>query len=175
MTLKSLIQKRPGDAACFMGQQLCLHPVNPGRLLQRLDDMGQELELDLARVGKTSAVGHEKIADHSLAALVDKKAVAKDSPAVNRGISGKYFRIDIAQNHLRRPVVIPGEKARPDLRLIVEQGAQVRGRKVSEIENLHEAPAKSVRAKYNRICDGRTPSLVRSTTRGKPAGQRAEI
>src|SRR5580700_5251443 len=105
--------------------------------------MRQQLDFHFARVGETSAVSHEKIAHHALAAFIHEKAVAEYAAAFDCGVSGKNFRVDVAQDHLRRPVVIPGEQTAPGPRLIVEQGTQVNRRKMPEVENLHGAPASS--------------------------------
>src|ERR1700728_50438 len=111
--------------------------------MQGFDHVRQQLEFDLARIWQTAAVGHEQIADHALAAFIYKKRVAEDAAAFDGGIAGKNFRIHITQNHLRRPAVVPRKQAGPDPALIVEQGAQINGGKMSEVENLHGAPAES--------------------------------
>src|SRR5271155_4576919 len=111
------------------------------RLLQSFDHMRQQLNFNLVRVRQPVAVGDEKIADHSLAAFVNEKAVTEDAAALDGCISWKDLRVDIAQDHLRRSVVIPGKQAGPGPRLIVKQGTQINGGKMSEVENLHGTPA----------------------------------
>src|SRR5580704_14930328 len=143
MALEALIEKRPRNASRIVGEQLRLDPMDAGGLLQRLDYMREQLYFDFVRVRNPAAVRDIKIADHSLAAFIHKEAVTENAPAINGGVSGQDFSVDIAQDHLRRPVVIPREQARPRARLIVEQGAQVDRRKMSEIKNLHGAPANS--------------------------------
>ncbi len=107
ITLKSLIQKRPRDAPRFVRQQLRFDPVDPGRLLESFDHVGQQLEFDLARIWNTGAVRHEQIADHSLAAFIHEEAVAEDAATFDGGVSGKDFRVYIPQDHLRRSVIVP--------------------------------------------------------------------
>src|SRR5271168_554674 len=118
MPLESLVKKRPGYAPRLIGQQLRFHAVNSRGLLQRLDHVSQQLNFDLARVRKAASVHYKKITDHSLAAFVNEKAVAEDAPAFYGRISRQDFRVDIAQDHLRRSVVVPGKQTRPDPRLI---------------------------------------------------------
>src|SRR5580700_6602263 len=103
MTLESLINERPGNTARFVRQQLRFNTMDAGGLLQRLDHMSQKLHLDIVSGRTAPAIGDEKIADHSLAAFVNKKTVAEDAPAIDGGISRQDFRIDIPQNHLRGP------------------------------------------------------------------------
>src|ERR1700685_555293 len=100
MTLESLIEKRPRYTSRFVREQLRFHAMNSGRLLQGLDDMRQQFDFYLASVGKASAVRHEKIADHSFAAFIHEKAVAEDAAALDGGVSGKDFRVNVAQDHL---------------------------------------------------------------------------
>src|ERR1700728_1194776 len=101
MTLKSLIEKRPGNAPRFMREQLRFHTMNPWRLLQRFNYVSEQLEFDLARIRKTPSVHDKQIADHSLAAFIHEEAVAKNFTAFNGCISGKDLRVNIAQDHLR--------------------------------------------------------------------------
>src|ERR1017187_5995575 len=104
--------------------------------------MRQQLQFHLTRVGKTVAVGHEQISDHALTAFIQKEGVAENAAALDGGVAGKNFRVDIAQDHLGRSAVVPRKQVRPDSSLIVEQGTQIHGRKMSEVENLHGSPAK---------------------------------
>src|SRR5580704_13110142 len=136
MALESLIQKRPRHAACLMRQQLRLDAVNSGRLLQRLDHVREQFQLYLARVRKPPAVRHKKITNHSLAAFVDKKAVAENAAAVDGSIPWKNFRINVAQDHLCGAAVVPGKQTSPHSRFIIEQGTQVHRRKMPKVENL---------------------------------------
>src|ERR1700722_1085450 len=145
MTLKSRFQKRTGDGAGVMSQQLCFNAMDAGRLLQGFDDVSQQAQFHGTRIGKAAAVRDKEIADHSLAAFIDEKRIAEDFPAVNGGIAGKDFRIDVAQNHLRRAAVVPGEQARPYLRFLFQKRTQIRRGKMPEVENLQGAPAMAVK------------------------------
>src|ERR1700722_8906870 len=127
MALESLIEERPRDASGFVRQQLSFDTVNSRRLLQGLDHVRQQLYFDFASVWNAAAVGDEKIADHSLTSFIYEKAVAKNAAAIDGSISRKNFRVDIAQNHLGRSVVVPGKQAGPDMSLVVQQGTQVDG------------------------------------------------
>ena len=64
---------------------------------------------------------NEQVADHALAALVDEERVADDAAALDRGIAGQDFGVDVAQDHLRRTAIVPGEQAAPRLDFLVEQ------------------------------------------------------
>src|ERR1700722_231553 len=112
-------------------------------MLQGFDDMSQQAQLALGGIGNENAVLDKKVADHALAALVDEERITKDFAAFDGGVAGKDFRIDVAQDHLRRAAVIPREQARPNLCLVLQQGAQIGGGKMPEVENLQGAPAKA--------------------------------
>src|SRR5271156_2602033 len=104
--------------------------------------MSQQLEFNLARVGKTVAVGHEQISDNPFAAFIHEEGVAENPSALDGGVAGKDLRVHVAQDHLLRTAVVPREQVGPDSRLVVEQRAQVHGGKVSEIENFHGGSCK---------------------------------
>ena len=90
-----------------MQQQLRFHPVDAGRLLQRFDDVRQQLRFHCVRVRQPASVGHEKIANHSFAALVDEKRIAADVAAFNGRVAGKNLRVGIAQDHIRQGTIVP--------------------------------------------------------------------
>jgi len=142
MALESLIEKRPGYTSGFVRQQLGFDAMNAGRLLQSLDHMGQQPDLYIASICGAPAVRDEKIADYPLAALINEKAVPENKAAFDRGVTGKDFRIDVAQNHFRRAGVVPREQVRPNSTFVIEQGTQIHGRKMPEVENLHEGSRK---------------------------------
>src|SRR5260370_24237184 len=73
MALKSLVEKRPSDAPCLVGEQLAFYPVDSSRLLQSLDHMRQQLKFDLTRVCKTAAACDENIAHNTLAAPISEE------------------------------------------------------------------------------------------------------
>src|SRR5579872_238851 len=165
MALKTLIEEWSSNAACFMCQQLSFDAMNAGRLLQSFDYVSQQPDFDFVGVGKTLAVGDVEIADDSFAAFIDEESVAEDAAAFDGGVTGKDFGIDVAQNHFRRTAVIPREQTRPQPSFAIEQGSEIGGRKMSEIENLHGAPAKLANSGHVRT--DRISSLVRCATRGK--------
>src|SRR5579863_4113367 len=107
MALKPGIKKRLRNCIGVVCQQLSLNSMNAGRLLQGLDHMVEQAELNLPRVGEPAAVGHIEIADHSLAAFVDKKRVTEDAAAVDRGVSRQDLGVNIAQDHLCRAGIVP--------------------------------------------------------------------
>src|ERR1051326_156302 len=136
MPLESGFEKWTCNGIGVMGQQLRLYAMNPRRLLQSRDDMGEQANLDLARVGETIAVGDIEIANHALAAFVDEKRVAEDAASIDGGVARQNFGVYVAQDHVSRTGAIPGKQASPELGLIVEQRTQVDGRKMPEIENF---------------------------------------
>ena len=118
-------------------------------------------------LGKPRAVGDVEVANHSLTAFVDEERIAEDASAIDGSVARQNLRIDVAQNHLGRTGIVPGKQARPDLRLVFEQGTQIHGRKVPEVENLQGAPAARVAARptlqQNSEC--RWFEVQRQTTR----------
>ena len=110
MALESLLEKRAGHTPGIMREQLRLHTVDAGRLLQRFNHVGQQAELNLSSVGKTAAVSDEQVANHALAAFIDEKRIAEDASTVDGGVAGQNLGIDVAQDHFRRPAVIPREQ-----------------------------------------------------------------
>src|SRR3954470_8759972 len=141
MPLKPGFDERSGYDIRLMRQQLRFNAMNPGRLLQGFDDVGQQLQLDLTRIRQASAIGDVQVADHSLAAFVYEEGIAENTPAIDCGITRKDFGIDIAEDHLRGTGIVPRKQARPELRLVIEQGTQIQGRKSPEVEDFQWAPA----------------------------------
>src|SRR6266478_197980 len=93
------------------------------------------------RIGQPIAIGDEKVANHALTAFVDKEGVSHDSSPLDGSIARQDLGIHVTQNHLSRPAVVPGEHTRPFPDLVLEQGTQIGGREMPEVENLHlEAP-----------------------------------
>ena len=107
--------------------------------------MGQQVDFDLAGVREASAVCDIEVADNSLAAFVHKKRIAKDTPTIHCGVTWQDFCVNVAKDHFRGTGVVPGKQARPELRLVIEKGTQIQGRKVPEVEDLQRAPAPDVR------------------------------
>src|ERR1700677_3176963 len=103
--------------------------------------MREQLDFNLVRVRQAAAVRHKQIANYSLAAFIDEKRITENAAALNGSVAWKNLRVHVTQNHLRRSAVIPREQARPHPRLVIEQRTQIHGRKMSEVENLHGAPA----------------------------------
>ncbi len=103
--------------------------------------MQQQPRFHFVRIGQTSPIGHEQVANYTLAAFVNEECVADDAAALDGGITRQNLGIHVAQDHLGRTAVVPGEQARPFPDLVLEQWTQIDRGKVSEIENLHlEAP-----------------------------------
>src|ERR1700751_1041420 len=121
--------------------------MNSGRLLQCLDHMSQEFQFHLTRVGQTVAIGDVKVANHALAALVNEKGITEDASALDGRITGQNLGVNVAKNHFRGAGVVPRELARPELRLVVEQRAQVHRGKMPEVENFQNAPAELARVR----------------------------
>jgi len=84
-----------------MGQQLGFDAMDAGRLLERLDDVGQKVQFHFSRVWQSRTVRNVQIADHALASFIDEKGVAEDATAIDRSVSRQDLGIDIAENHLR--------------------------------------------------------------------------
>src|SRR5579872_1704880 len=87
MPLESRFQERPRDDLGFMREQLCLDAVNPGGLLQGLNDMRKQPDLDIASIGQAAAIRDEEVADHAFAPLVHEEGIAKYPAAINGGIA----------------------------------------------------------------------------------------
>ena len=104
-----------------MNQQLRFDAVDAGRLLQGFDHMDQQPAFDLLRAGSaiSISVSHEQIADHSFITFIDEKGVAEDLAPVDGSVAGQDLGIDVAQDHLCRAGVVPGEQARPDPGLVL--------------------------------------------------------
>src|SRR5581483_1799107 len=111
--------------------------MDPGRALQGLDHVGQELEFNAMNgILRPITAAHVQVADYTLGTFVHEERISKNSPTLDGRIAGKDFGIHVAENHLRRAAIVPGKQARPHLRLALKQGAQVRGGKVPEVEDL---------------------------------------
>src|SRR4030095_6395488 len=102
--------------------------------------MHQKAAFHFMAFGGAAAVGHKQVADDSFAALVDEEGVAEDAPTLYSGVARQNLGVDVAEDHVGGTGVIPGEQTRPDLGFVVQQGAEINGREVPEIENLHGAP-----------------------------------
>jgi len=77
--------------------------------MQGFDDVGEQLFFDLVTAGSSVSVANEEVSDDALALLVHKKGIAEDAATLDGGVARKDFGIHVAQDHLRRGGVIPGE------------------------------------------------------------------
>ena len=102
-----------------MHQQLCFNAVDSRRLLQSLDHVRQQPRFYIHTVGSPISVRYEKIANYALAAFVYEERISHDSSPLYRRITGQDLGIYIAQDHIGRSVVVPGEHARPQAGLFV--------------------------------------------------------
>ena len=137
MAAESLLQEGTRDFSGVVRQQLRLHAMDAGRLLQGFDDVGEQLFFDLVTVGSARSIADEEVSDDALALLVDKEGVAEDAAALDGGVAGKNLGVHVAEDHLGGSGVVPGEQAPPHGDLIFQQRTKVGGREVSEIENFH--------------------------------------
>jgi hypothetical protein len=128
-----------------MHQQLRLDAVDPRRLLQGRDHVGEQamfqLVMPVPSVAAAAPVGYEQVPDHSLAALVDEEGVSLDVAVLHCGIAREDLGVHVAQDHLRRAAVVPGQQARPYLGLGVQQRTQVGGGEMPEVEDLYAGHA----------------------------------
>ena len=120
-----------------MRQQLRFNAMNSRRLLQRLDDVLRHLRFDPMRIH--AARRNEQVAHHTFAALIDEEGVSHDVAALDRRIARQNLGVHITQNHVRRVAIVPAKHAAPRLDFLVEQGAEVAGREMPEVENLHSS------------------------------------
>src|ERR1035441_1336701 len=108
MSAEALLQKGPRDFSGVVRQQLRLHAMDAGRLLQGFDDVGEQAFFHLVTIVTSGSVAYrvadrfenEKVADDALALLVNKKGVAEDAAALDGGVAGKDFGVQVAQDHL---------------------------------------------------------------------------
>src|SRR6266481_1104054 len=142
MAAEPLWQEGTRDFSGVVRQQLSLHAMDTGRLLQSFDDVSEQTFFDLVAVGTTgsvaSRVADKEVADNALILLVDKEGVAEDAAALDGGISGEDFGVHVAEDHLRGGGIVPRELSAPHGDLIFQQRSKVGGREVSEIEDFHK-------------------------------------
>ncbi len=100
-----------------MRQQLRLHAMDAGRLLQGFDDVREQSFFDLVAVRSATSVADrvadEEIADNALILLIDKEGVAEDAAPLDGGIAREDFGVHVPEDHLRRGGVVPGKRAAP--------------------------------------------------------------
>src|SRR5258708_20699617 len=66
MAAEALLQEGARDFSCVVRQQLRLHAMNAGRLLQGLDNVRGQSPFDLMPVGTSTAVADENVAHNTL-------------------------------------------------------------------------------------------------------------
>src|SRR5580658_3609692 len=137
MTAETLLHKGLRDDSGFVHEQLRFDAMNSWGLLQSFDHMGEQPRFHLVGIGQAPAVRNKKISNNTLAAFVNKERIAENSSAIDGRITRQNLGVDVAQNHVGGSAVIPGEQARPYADLVLQQGTQVDGGKMPEIENLH--------------------------------------
>ena len=59
MAAETLLQKGPRDFSGIVRQQLRLHAMDAGRLLQGFDDVGEQAFFDLVTIGTAASVADE--------------------------------------------------------------------------------------------------------------------
>src|SRR5271154_6125859 len=98
MPAKSLLQERTRDFFGIVRQQLRLHAMDSGRLLQGFDDVGKQTFFDFAAIRTAGSVADEQVSNDALTLFVNKKGVTEDAAALNRGIARQDFRIHVTQD-----------------------------------------------------------------------------
>src|ERR1019366_9652875 len=86
MAAETLLQKGARDFSGVVRQQLRLHAMDAGRLLQGFDDVGEQAFFDLVTVGTAGSSADEEVADDALVLLVDKEGVAEYAAALDGGV-----------------------------------------------------------------------------------------
>ena len=76
------------------------------------------------------------IADHSLLAFVHAEAESADSPLLHRHKSGQNPLIEILQQQLRGPVIIPAQPLLPRLCFLLQQPAQLLPGEVPQVQHI---------------------------------------
>src|ERR1700687_5414073 len=146
MAAEALLQKGARNFSSVVRQQLRLHAMDAGRLLQSFDDVSEQALFDLVPVGVASSVAgrvadrvpDKEVADDSLILLVNKKGVAENAATFDGRIAREDFGVHVPEDHLSRGGVVPGKRAAPHGDLIFQQRSKVGGREMSEIENFHK-------------------------------------
>src|SRR5712664_981242 len=138
MAAEALLQERPRDFSGVVRQQLRLHAMDTGRLLQSFDDVSEQTFFDLVPVGTAGCVANKEVANNALVLLVDKKGVTEDAAPLDGGIAREDFGIHVPEDHLGRGGVVPGKRAAPHGDLIFQKWSKVGGREVSKIKNFHK-------------------------------------
>src|SRR6185369_661272 len=119
-----------------MQQQLRFDAMDAGRLLQSVDDVGEQFVLDLAAPCSGCAFD-EDVADHALGSFINKEEIAKHLSALDGGVSRQDLCIDVTQDHLGRTAIVPRQQTEPALRFLVEEIAKIGGSEMPEVENFH--------------------------------------
>src|ERR1700676_4427493 len=146
MAAEALLQERPRDFSGVVRQQLRLHAMDTGRLLQGFDNVSEQTFFDLVPVGTTGSVANrfadrvadKEVADNALVLFVHKKGVAKDAAPLDGGIAGEDFGIHVPEDHLGRGGIVPRERAPPKGVLLFRRRSRGGGREMSEIKNFHK-------------------------------------
>src|SRR5258708_36071910 len=84
MAAEPLLQEGTRDLSGVVRQQLSLHAMDTGRLLQRFDDVSKQSFFDLVAVGTSTSVANrdsdrvtdEEVAEYALILLGDKEGVS---------------------------------------------------------------------------------------------------
>src|SRR5260370_20881088 len=118
-----------------MQKQLSFNALNTGRALQGIDHVSCQAMLYVLAGDGDGAIG-VKIADHALAAFVDKKCVATDSLVIHSRVTGKNLRIDVAEDHIRRRTIVPGHHPGPHLTLALQQRPQMMRVEVPKVQDF---------------------------------------
>src|SRR5437764_7614872 len=146
MPAESLGQKRLRGCSGFMRQQLRFNAVYSRRLLQGFDHVGQQSAFDFLAIRAVIARADEQIADHALAALVDKERITEDFAAGDGRVTGQEFCVHVTEDHFRRTAVVPAQQLSPCADFVLEQRTQVGGSEMPEIEYFHRSSREDARA-----------------------------
>src|ERR1700732_5560819 len=117
MPAEALLQKRTRDFSGVVRQQLRLHAMDAGRLLQGFDDVREQSLFDLVAVRTATSVADrvadEEIADNALILLIEKEGVADEAAPLDGGIAREEFGVHVPEDHFRRGGVVPGKGGAP--------------------------------------------------------------
>jgi len=131
VTLKPACQEWFRQFAGVVREQLRFYAMHARRLLQGFKNVLDEAEFESSSI--LAVWSDEEVADDAFAALIDEEAVADEAASFDCGISGQNLRIHISQDHVGRAAIVPRKLLSPLLDFLVEEGSQVRGRKVPEV------------------------------------------
>src|ERR1700734_1799588 len=118
-------------------QQLRFNALDPGRMLQQLDHVLEQMALDIrSRLGIGRGRHGKNVAHQGFFILVNTEYVTADTAVLYGDVAGQKTGVQVLQQEVGGGLKIPTQALVPDTALRLQHRFEIPGGEVAQIENL---------------------------------------